>query len=314
MHLSNSALRFLISLGVTISAWTPCHAQSHSEDSETRAPQFAHVLNGHTFLPSFGVAAPFANSTASTVLGVALGNFTAPTATGDTDIKLAAFSPQFEGQIRAYDRLAISLGATGNIVTGINGESALRYGASTSYKLSVGALYELIRDETKVISVALTLERPHTYTVSPLETAKSALRDALGGGGAEAVQSNAQTDWRPNLRAAYAFNPVFGIRGLMGMRFTALKEDEAESSQTRLNLGFAVDTDLKPWIGFPVGFTVNYLRNQTVSAGAANSDTLTLGIFETFAQGFNLGLETGTVRSASGSSTLGALIIRTYYN
>src|SRR3954469_16192839 len=83
-----------------------------------------HVLDGHAFLPMFHVDTPFAQSTALVGVGYASASF--------DNLDLGAFSPRVEGQAAIGKGFAVSLRATANVITGLNTDSAVQYGASSS--------------------------------------------------------------------------------------------------------------------------------------------------------------------------------------
>jgi hypothetical protein len=272
-------------------------------------------LGGHAFLPSFAIPSPFADSQASVALGFGYRSYTTSVLGGDRELKLAGFQPSVQGQVHLFSGLALNFGFSGSLVTGVNSAAVLDYGASTAYALQLGALYEVLRTDTDVFSLALEVQRPHTLALSPLDAANAGLQQLLGAGDPNYAASQVTTRWAPDLRYAHTFAKFIGFRSFLGLRLDNTTSDgEASVAKSLINLGLGLSTDFKEVIGVPVGLTANYRRGQVLSSGASNSDALTFGIFETGNDAFNIGAELGFVRTGAVNTTIGAILARGYFN
>jgi hypothetical protein len=294
-------------------AWiaTPVRA----DDAGCAPQEYAHILNHHIFLPSFAVEDPFSDSTAQLALGMSYGTYTVGTPNGSQDLSLGAFSPDINVQIAILRRLAASVEIDANTTIGLNDTSIVNFGASTSYSFAFGAVYEIIRSENLVFSGGLILRRPHTLAVSPLDAAQSALDNTLGSSSADYVTSTIDTQWKPTVRVAYAFNPVFGVKSFIGVNLNSVSGDDGNGASKVKGIGgVGLEANLDPAISIPVGLEINYNRNQILSAGAYNSDVFTGGIFETSQRAFNAGFELGKAYVSGLNATVGILSIRGYYN
>ncbi len=273
---------------------------------ETR---FSHVLDGHSFLPTFTIPTPFANSSALIAIGFGYGD--------QSGVNLLGFTPRAEGQVKIIKGLALSFGVAGHMLTGSDGSSALEYGASAGYSYKLGALYELIRSEKDVFSVAVELEHPNSFAVSPLESARSFIKGLINNAASDFVSNTVVNQWRPNVRWAHAFSPPFGLQALFGLKINQRKPEFREStSSTRLQIGAQFETDFKPWVGVPFGLTLSYLRGQVLGStlDLPSNNTISLGLYLTSSAAFNVGLEYGIVHSGDLTTRLGGVVARMYFN
>lgn len=270
-----------------------------------------HVLSGHAFLPSFAIPRTFADSNSLLSVGFAYKTLIDPSLPLNQELKLGAFSPGVVGAISIIPPLAIVFGISGSVIAGMNSTSAAQYGSSVSYNLTLGAIYEVIRTEVQVFSVALELDRPHRYSASPLIVAQTLAE----GGTTDYITDTVETSWRPSLRYSHSFSPVFGLQSYLGFRFSSLREGENDpTSQSRLAFGSALDADLKPWIKVPVGFMLNYVHNHSLNSGGVSTNQLSLGIFETLSPIVNVGLEIGRIYASGNDTTAGVIVVRAYYD
>jgi hypothetical protein len=277
--------------------------------------ELRHVLGGHAFLPSFTIPSPFADSIAQIGLSFGYATYSASLFGVGRDIKLGAFQPSARGQVRLFDKFALGFGIRGNIITGVNSVGALDFGASVAYAFDLSGIYELLRQDRDVISVALNYSHPHSLTVSPLESAREGLQSLRGTGDADFSSSAVTSIWEPGFRYAHTINRSLGLQALAGLRINDTKENQETSSlKTSLSLGVGLSSDLKPWISIPLGVTLNYRRGQILTSEGSNFDIAELGVFETFNPSFKVGLEAGVMRVGEVNTTVGTLLVRTYYN
>ena len=271
--------------------------------------QFSHVLEGHSFLPTFTIPTPFANSSALIAIGFGYGD--------QSGISVVGFTPRAEGQVKIIKGLALNFGVAGHMLTGSDGTSALEYGASAGYSYKLGAIYEVIRTEANVLSAAFELEHPNSFAVSPLEGARSFIKGLINNAASDFVANTTVNQWRPSARWAHAFSRPFGLQALLGFKINQRKPEFRETtSSTRLQLGAQFETDFKPWVGVPFGLTLSYLRGQVLGStlDLPNNNTISLGLYLTSSNAFNVGLEYGIVHSGDLTTRLGGVVARMYFN
>ncbi len=291
----------VLALGVS----TPALAEKISEFKTE-----ANYVGGHRFTPSFIILTPFSTPSVSTALLFAY--MTPEAQFGNQDLKVAGFSPTLEAQIPIYKKLTIPIRATGFAAAGINAISALNFGATTGYRVQTGALYQFIESDTLALTGALTISKPHLFAASPLVTAQQLIKGIGQGTSTELDFGSESTQWYPSIRAAYAFNPTFGLQGNAGVQIFTGTDDQDSRTQAALSLGF--DTQLKPRYNVPIALQLIYARNQLITrAGAQNSDTLGFSVFETFSERFNFGGEIGWIRTGDKNPIAFGFISRYYY-
>ncbi len=285
--------------------------EAAADDTALQCDQhYSHVLGGHAFLPTFIVPTPFANSSALVSLGFAYGDI--------GNLSLGAFSPRAEGQVLIFKGFAISFGLGGRMVAGLDGDSAISFGASAGYSYKLGALYELVRSDLDVLSVAAEVEHPNSFSVSPIEGAKSFITGLLTNATADFVSNTVVNQWRANARWAHSFSKPFGIQALAGFRYNQRKTEFRDSTDaTRLQLGAQFETDFKPMIGIPVGITLSYLRGQLIDTNIdflSSVNTVSVGLYLTSSPSFNVGIEYGGVHTGNQTSRAGGVVARMYFN
>jgi hypothetical protein len=272
-------------------------------------------VGDHVFLPTAAFPSTFADSHATLAMGMGYGKYTVPSILGggSNELSLGSFAPAVEGQVTLFSRFAINFSLTGNLITGLNTESALLYGASTSYSINGGLLYEVIRADQAVLSAAFAVSRPHTLALSPAASVLTAVQNVVGTANSDYTNSSVSTQWKPSARFSYALNSVFALKSLLGVTFLSFDEDTSESS-AKMNIGFGLEADIAPVTPVPIAFSASYSRSQILTPGSQNADTLSFGLFETLSPSFNAGIEIGKVWTNHVNSTLVVANLRVYYN
>lgn len=302
----------LLSLALMVAALPLGESARAQEASQEGTEQALHVLAGHPFLPSYLIPSAFSDSRAELGLGFAYASYDVTLLAREREVKLAAVGPQARVQVRVFSRLSLDLGARVNAVAPMNTAAIADYGASTTLDVQAGALFEVIRARRNVLSVGFSVVAPKHYAVSPVD----ALQEVVAGQGDPSFVSNrVSTRFIPDLRWAHAFAPAIGIQSQLGFVLDDTERNgEEQDLSTRLNLAFGVSTDLNQWIHVPIGLTANYRRGQVISEGLTNADTLSFGLYETFkSNDFNVGFELGFASAGGTTSTIGALVFRSYY-
>lgn len=273
-----------------------------------------HVLGGHAFLPVIEQPAAFADSRATLGVGVGQGSYSVNVGATSQKIDLIGLSPSLDLQISIGDRFAIFGGFTSFIVSGLNEVSALVYGGSVRYTWNFGGLFEILRSEDSVLTIAFDVNKPHTLAVSPLQSVTEGIQESLAGISPSVVNSTVSTEYRPNLRFAHGFNPSLGVQASLGLDFRSTVENGAGSNGTLVTAALGLSSDLNPWISVPIGLTLNASRNQIITRSESNSNAVSVGLWETFTHRFNMGVEVGWVRRGNVDSTIGAVLAREYFN
>jgi hypothetical protein len=278
--------------------------------------KYKHILGHHVFLPSAVIPAPFADSNANLSSAFGYGTFESPTLLGNgtRTLTIGSSAPNVRGQVSFLDHFAVNFGFRANFSAGLNTASALNYGGSALYSIYLGGIWEFIRTESTVLSANLQLERPHTYSLSPLLAATQAIQNFAGTLDPDFVSNSVTTRWKPAVEVAHAFNPMVGIKGLLGFRFDAVNENsDIFIERSKMSIGVSGDFNFDPWVKVPIGISLTYLRSQILSGGE-NGNIFSGGIFETFNPSFNAGFEAGSVNLGSLSSFVGLFSARTYFN
>lgn len=270
-----------------------------------------HVMQEHVFLPTFAMPTAFTDTT--TLLGVGVG-------TGDREgLELALISPRIEAQVSFLDNFSLSLAISGNIITGTNANSVLQYGASTGWNYRFGAVYRLLHDDRNVVALGLDMSKPRTVAVSPLDAAANAVRDLIGATSSEFISEKTVAQWRPTARWAHAFSPSIGLQSFAGFRMNQTREDaQSAITKNQFQIGLQIDADLKHATRIPVGIALNTVQSFLLRGeeDATGTQTYTFGIYETVEKHhtFNTGLEIGKTKTGEKSATIGAVVLRAYFN
>lgn len=233
---------------------------------------------------------------------------------GTQNLALASFSPLVAGQVKVGKSFAVLLGFSGVVITGINTNSIINYGATVQYSYLLGVLYEITRSEKTVFSVGLQLQHPHTLAISPAGIIPQAIQNIVGAASPNFQSSSVQEVWTPTLRIAHAFLPEFALKADLGANLSSYTDEDTTDARSQGVFGLGIETDLNPLLHVALGITLNYTRNQVLVPGASNSDTFEFGLYETFRHAFNAGFELGKVYRNGINASVGALVLRTYYN
>jgi hypothetical protein len=228
------------------------------------------------------------------------------------DLSIAGGAFSIEGQIPIIKHLVINLKASGVVAAGVNGVSALNYGASTGTRLQAGVLYQFIDTSKVALTGGLLVNRPKNYSVSPLDTANQYVNNLYQGTTSDLSFASESTQWYPSIRMAYAINPTFGFQSSIGAQvFSATDTQDARS---QLTLGIAFDVQLKPELHVPIALDLIYARNQLLTrAGAQDTNTYAFSVFETFSDRFNFGAEFGWISVPGAMAYTLGLLARYYY-
>lgn len=292
-------------------------AQPVADPAQPAADEVAQfrILADHAFLPNVLVPPAFADSNVQLLVAFGRGSFPNPTGIGPVELDIGSASPRLRGHVRILRGLSLILGVSGTFVTGMDVPSAVGYGATTSYGLKLGALYELVRSHRNILSLAFEVDRPHTLIISPIESAVESIRGFAERGNPDAASSNIDTAWRPTFRYAHAFTPAVGFQAIAGLSIAAVKDDRiATFNPDVFNLGFSFDANLRELSSIPLGLTATYYRAQPLSNNGNVQSIFGFGIYETLARNFNFGFEMSFASGSGQNTTAGAVVLRSHYN
>jgi hypothetical protein len=272
------------------------------------------ILGGHAFLPSFIVPQPFIETSARLAAGGGVANFDVPFLQRITPIRIAGVIPEADVSAEFWGIFALQFGVTGALTTGITAQSALIYGASTSYDLHGTFVIKLFKTDQVLLSAALRIARPRVLALSPVSAALGTIQNIRQGQSPDVISDAAAYDYRPDLRFAYGVTPYFGVILLGGFSFQTVRDNEAvEVSSSFMRFGGQLSFDLDPLAHFPVGFTANYLRTQVLSGPDPSVNNATVGIYETVSKRVNFGGEIGFNNIRGRATTMFALVGKSVY-
>ncbi len=285
------------------------------EVSTTVPTHMAHVLGGHNYLPSLYIPAPFVDTETNFLMAAGFGTYpsgvTLPGNVGQ-NLKLVAFEPLLNVQYAVVPWLALNLGFSANVVSGLNSASMLIYGASVAKQFAAGLVGKIFETPKMILSLGLQAQFPSYMAVTPLENL-SGLNRSVGGAVPDFVTTNVTSVWRPTLRYAYTFDPTFGLMAEIGARVLAGDLSQTGQSTATVNTGLSGSADLNPKLGVPLGFTANYFRKQIIESNDTNANFFSFGLYETRWTQASFGVEIGFGDVVGQSSTLASLTARIYY-
>ena len=268
------------------------------------------VLNGHLFLPSEVVGDPFITTYLGE--GTAFGYATISAnqvdnqgnVVGKTQFRLGSLGQGFNFQLGIQDSWAIRLAASGMVLSGINAESALTFGATIGYSLSTGATYSFLLGGVRLAG-ALDLEYSPHYTVSPLVALVNALvNNTIDTSTLFTSQDTIRL--RPALLAAMGLGPALGLRAVVDYVHESVSGTQA-SSNGAIGLGAALDFDFHALTPVPLGLLAGYKLSMP-TAGVVGHQ-LSFGLFYTGRSNLGLGLETVMQLPAAPAGTSDFLIL-----
>jgi hypothetical protein len=281
-------------------------------DERTYREDWFHIKNGHHFLPSPGLGSTFVDSHITLASGV--GYLTRDITFRDRtrELQIAGFSPLATAQVRVWKRIAVGAAVSGNVVAGTDTFSAAAYGSSVAYNARASVLAGLVDTDRTAVTFALDVLKPKRLTVSPLRALAEGVRGLAGQGNPDFVDDSVATQWRPEIRAAYALNPAFGLRGVAGWGYNSVHQNETATEEHRLKAGGGVELDFRSWLMLPVALSANYVRSQAIDKGES-SNVVTAGLYENIRSWSNFGLEAGISRTGGRTTYIGLLVLRSYY-
>jgi hypothetical protein len=257
------------------------------------------VLNGHKFMPSRIVQAPFAISHFGTSTGgglafdlktpfVDLSGDTVGTLTGD----VAFMALGFQYQQRFGQWFAARIGFGGGARLGIDEQSVLAQGVTGSFVWSVGATARILQSDKVILSGTLDFGRTDLVGLDPFGFAQKVIEDSLEVGENNLVGTAEAINAVAGVRVGWAPAPWIGITGVLEAGYGDVTE---ESSEALTGGGATVGIDLKNLGVIPIGLQLSAQTDAFSQGGAdlaARSWSYGLGVFYTGWDDFSVGLET----------------------
>ncbi len=213
-------------------------------------------LGGHTFGLPVAVEPVFVDSYISFRQGLGvltLRDVSYPGIPVPLELELIGITETLRGQVRLGQGVAVYALASGAILAGANGDSALFLGATGGYDLRLGGTGTLLRTERSQLSVRAGGRRTVGLTVTPanlavdlLDDTQRALQRLARGKWTESILSS-QRAWQgfAGVSAATAISPTFGllasVSGRVGRIDVLTREGEEGGLGLQLGAGAAVD-------------------------------------------------------------------------
>jgi hypothetical protein len=253
------------------------------------------VLDGHLFLPSDIVEDPFTPTYFDESTGFGIASFRTNdvdnqgNSIGQTQFTLGALGQSFKLQVEVMDSWAVRLAASGTVLSGINADSALIAGATVGYSLSTGVTYSFMLGKVRMAG-AFDLEFAPLYTFSPLTALVNTISTAKIDTGT-LFTSSQDIRLRPALLAAMALDPSLGLRGVIDFEEDINKSGGASTNTGSIDVGAAVDVDLRSLTTLPLGLLAGY-KLTVPTTGDGWGHQVTLGLFYTAQRNLGLGIQT----------------------
>lgn len=279
------------------------------------APSAAHadpaerVLNGHRFMPSANLPAPFLASYVRSSTGGAI--FELPLLSvdiGGEEVGLVKgnvlyLTQGFEYQQQVTNWLAVRALGTGLGRGGIEGSSILAQGVSWGGGGALGATARLWRGDTAQLSGSFDISGGNIWGINLIDF----VADIIENGWTEdssIVASTTVSYPRASLLGAWAPQPWLGLTGYFSAGWMQLWGAE-EGTAEALGGGLTAGVDFAAIGGTPVGLQLSYEIDPFLMLGDDSSvqlSSISGGIFYTGREDLGLGLEVSAIRAPQGYS------------
>lgn len=210
------------------------------------------------------------------------------------------------GYQKAFGRtFALRAGASGGARAGTSAEAILAEGLSSIYGYALGGSARIVQKRNWQLTGTLDLRSNTLYGISPGDWARSIVDQIREGDSLSAANTDSLHSSGSNLRAlaglraAWTPTPCLGITAFfesgLGERF-----EDGDDNLAVVNTGAAVDFDLNPLNGVPIGFVLSTRYESLSERGddlGGHVQTLGFGLFYTGRRDFSVGLDNtwGTV-------------------
>jgi len=251
-----SAIRVLVTLLALGCAATGTFAQEPASRDERE-------LGGHRFIPSGRLPDPFVTTHARfrTAGGLADGfqaKYNVPvvdtvkTTSGD----IAFFGLDFEYQQNLWERTAVRLSLEGNARVGVDNQSLLASGLSSTYGMELEAKYRILRYSQMVLTAHAVLTDKSLYGLDPLQFAQGIAEDGFDDNDKLVVEGDLnRLVFGPS--AAWAPKTWLGFTGHI-FAGPADPFDSSTDTKTAFRGGLTGDVDFKSLGWWPIGILGGY--------------------------------------------------------
>jgi hypothetical protein len=256
------------------------------------------VLNGHEFIPSELVPAPFAVSHFATRTGGGFAfNLKTPfvdlegETTGDLIGDVAFMVLAFEYQQRFGQWFAARIAIDGIARMGVDEQSILAQGVTGSYVSSVGGIARILQRDKVILSGGLDFAQTSLVGLDPYGFARRVAEEGLESEDNSLVTTNEAYSGRVSLRVGWAPQRWLGVTGYLE---GGHGETSGGGNETLLGGGGTVGFDLKEFGLVPLGFQLVGKSDAFIQAGAdIASRAYVYGITCTYTgwDDFSVGLE-----------------------
>jgi hypothetical protein len=234
---------------VVLALAAPALAEPATEAEAEDVAASPRALNGHVFTPTRFLTSPFSTTHLSSDTLYAAATATGPRydvagrVIGGRTYSLAAFGNVIEYQYRFADFLALRVGGTAVVFSGIDGPSALVTGATFRYNLGLGltAGYTLARVVRLAVVFDAGLAPAFDLTIAAglLRAIQTRVFDS------DAVFTLGRTvQLQPGLSVAWAPHPLVGLQGEVRYVYTEVeKSSEANATGDAVSVTALLDLD-----------------------------------------------------------------------
>jgi hypothetical protein len=256
------------------------------------------VLNGHAFIPSEVVRAPFALSHFSTRTGggIAFGLKTpfvdvdgSSLGTLEGDVGFMALGFEYQQRFGNWFAGRVSFNGSGRI--GIDEQSILAQGVSGAYVFSFGGTGRILQSEKVILSGALDFSNSQLIGVDPFGFASTIIEEGLEADN-DLVASSDSYNTKLGVLVGWAPMDWLGLTGVLEGGRGQVSSSDANVS---VGGGATVGVDFKSLDLIPIGFQFLAKTDAFSEAGADLTDrtwAYGLGISYTGWDDFSLSMET----------------------
>jgi hypothetical protein len=280
-------------------------------------------LRHHVFIPSQLVTDPFATTYFRSTTGAGFASSTGPGFSvtgeltgGDRDYSQAVLSQAFELQVAPWPWLALRVGGTAVVYSGVDVTSVIALGATAQTGVTAGLTLTPPKATWFRPAIVFDVDPTPAYAVTLLEGLQASI-EAGRIVRSTAFESGTSTTFRPGLSGAFALDRALGL--VLDVRYIAQSGDAlgAAIDDDAYSLGIALDLDLRARTPIPIGFASAFRWIDRWSGDATANKELDLGVFYTGQRQLVLGL-IGTFRAflqrpVFDTTVWGAILTMRYY-
>jgi len=251
------------------------------------------VLGGHTFLVISNMADPFISTRFGSVTMGGIGNWhlgvdiplQGSVVLTQGDYLLGIFGLGIDCQFQITDSMALRTALGGIILSGVNTNALLCFGASIAYAFSGGISLNVIRNRNFKLSLSADINQDNILMIRPGEF----VAESLGAGMLKTDSLLDQTNATGITLGAEAAWALFDFLGSYGMIIYKYEFPPADSNI--LTPGIGISFDMFPLLKFPFGIGLNYKAAVDIEDLRYPTHNLGVGLFVTGRENILIGLE-----------------------